>query len=217
MYPTRVGPETCLALAQTESIVFHDIRTLLDYLERHEWLQGEFESIRNEYGRYTQSDTFRCRVTVEGYTRLENLVPNADSSQAFVAMWINESVSAIFEKGIEPAINAAGYNAYLVNKDPGVDKIDDAVKEEIRRSRFLVADVTHDKKGPRGSVYYEIGIAHGIEIPVIFTCREDLLNNELPFDTRQHKHISWRTNREHELIDDLRSVIIERVGFGKRS
>ena len=217
MYPTRVGPGTHLALARTESIAFDEIRTLIDYLERREWLQGEFGRIRSEDDGYTQSAIFHRRVTVEGYSRWENLAPNADASQAFVAMWIDESVGSLFEKGIEPAINAAGYDAYLVNKDPGVDKIDDAVREEIRRSRFLVADVTHGEKGPRGSVYYEIGIAHGIGIPLIFTCRQDLLNNELPFDTRQHKHIPWRTNREHELIDDLRSVIIERVGFGKRS
>ena len=216
VYPTRVGPGTHLALARTESIAFDDIRTLIEYLERCEWLQGEFGRIRDEDGRYTQSPIFHCRVTVEGYGHLKNLVPNADSSQAFVATWIDDSVSALFEKGIEPAINAARYDAYMVNKDPRLDKIDDAVREEIQRSRFLVADVTHGEKGPRGSVYYEIGIAHGIEIPVIFTWQDDLLNDDLTFDTRQHKHIPWRTNREHELIDDLRSVIIGRLGLGKR-
>ena len=216
VYPTQVGPETHLALAWTESIAFDEIRTMIDYLERREWLKGEFGRIRNEYGGSTRSAIFHCRVTVEGYRRLESLVPNADSSQAFVAMWIDNSVEAVFEKGIKPAINAAGYSAYRVDKEPGVDKIDDAVNEAIRNSRFLVADVTHGKKGHRGSVYYEIGIAHGIGIPVIFTCREDVLTkNELPFDTRQHKHISWQTGRENELIDDLRSAIIERIGPSK--
>lgn len=46
-------------------------------------------------------------------------------------------------------------------------------RAEIRRSRFLVADFTHDKKqGARGSVYYEAGFAHGLNIPVIFTARD---------------------------------------------
>ena len=217
VYPMAISPETRLALARSESVSFDDIRTLIDYLQRREWIIGEFGEIDDEGGNYVmQSNVFHCRVTVEGYSHLENLAPNANSSQIFVAMWLDTSVDAVFDKGIKPAINAAGYDEFRVDRTTGIDKIDDAVREEIRRSRLLIADVTHGENGQRGSVYYEIGIAHGIGIPVIFTCREDLvINNQLPFDTRQHTHIQWRTNQEHELINSLRSEIIERVGLAK--
>ena len=47
-----------------------------------------------------------------------------------------------------------------------MDKIDDEIIGEIRRSRFLVADFTHGDKGARGSVYYEAGFAYGLGLPV---------------------------------------------------
>ncbi len=37
--------------------------------------------------------------------------------------------------------------------------------------RFMIADFT----GHRGGVYFEAGFAHGLGIPVIWTCREDQL------------------------------------------
>ena len=37
---------------------------------------------------------------------------------------------------------------------------------------------------------FEAGLAMGLGIPVIFTCRHDMLD-KLHFDTRQYNHIVW--------------------------
>ena len=55
---------------------------------------------------------------------------------------------------------------------------------------FLVADFTQDAPGARGGVYYEAGFAHGLNIPVIFTCRSNVID-KVHFDTRQYNHITW--------------------------
>ena len=70
------------------------------------------------------------------------------------------------------------------------NKIDDEIIAEIRRSRFVVADFTSEEDKPRGGVYYEAGFAMGLNIPVIWTCRADMIGN-VHFDTRQFNHITW--------------------------
>ena len=65
--------------------------------------------------------------------------------------------------------------------------ITDEIIAEIRKSRFLVADFTRQ----RGGVYFEAGFAKGLEIPVIFTCKEDEID-QVHFDTRQYNHILWK-------------------------
>ena len=199
-------------LAWSESVDYQDIKNLFDYLQEQGWVTGEISPERDRDGRaIRETEAIRCTVTVAGTHRLEDLNPNANSKQAFVAMWLSNDTSAVFEKGIVPGVKAAGYEPYRVDKDPGVDKIDTAIWSEIRRSRFLVADVTHDEKGHRASVYYEIGVAHDMGIPVIFTCRKDCMD-ELPFDTQQYKHYEWETGKEGALIGSLRAAITERVG-----
>ena len=98
-----------------------------------------------------------------------------------------------------------------IDRDPSVDKIDDAIIAEIKRSRFLIADFTHGEDGARGGVYYEAGYAHGLGIPVIFTCRKDKIN-ELHFDTRQYAHIVWDSPEELRTL--LRDRILARIEEG---
>ena len=128
-----------------------------------------------------------------------------DSSQAFVAMWFDDSMKAMREEGVETAITNAGYQPMVINQKEHIGKIDDEIIAEIRRSRFIVADFTHGCDGARGSVYYEAGFAHGLNIPVIFTCRKDALK-KIHFDTRQYPHIVWETPEE------LREKLAKRIG-----
>ena len=119
------------------------------------------------------------------------------------------SVKAAYEEGIELAICDSGYEPKRIDRDQTVDKIDDAIILEIRRSRFVVADFTHGSAGARGGVYYEAGFAHGLGIPVIFTCRKDMID-ELHFDTRQYAHIVW--DKASDLRTSLRDRILARIG-----
>lgn len=161
--------------------------------------------------------TVTFSVTVAGFeeVRQKTQVPAYD--QAFVAMWLDDSVRELYDKGISPAIECAGYKPYLVPDDLSADKIDDAIIANIRQSKFVVADFTHGKGGHRGSVYYEAGFADGLGLEVILTCRRDLIDDGgLAFDTRQRNHIGWdkdNTNYD-EFIQELTDRIIARVGPG---
>ena len=142
---------------------------------------------------------------MEAYSYLSDLEKSAvDSQQAFVAMWFDDSMQATYEKGIAPAIRDAGYKPLRIDQKEHLKKIDDAIIAEIRRSRFLVADFTQGDDGARGGVYYEAGFAHGLNIPVIFTCRADVID-DVHFDTRQYNHITWKSP------DELREKLARRI------
>ena len=182
-------------LAWSESAKVEELIYLLDYLESESCLQ------RIKHG----ATCLRYRLTVRGHSYLAEIDHAVtDSSQAFVAMWFDESMDEVWEKGFRPAIRNAGYEALRIDRKEHLNKIDDEIIAEIRRARFLVADFTHGKTGPRGGVYYEAGFAHGLNIPVVFTCRKDALE-KVHFDTRQYPHIVWET------LEELRAGLAKRI------
>ena len=191
------------ALAFSESIETKEVSYLLNYLSSQGWLERSANPL--EYV-----------LTVDGYTRLAELEKrDTTSSRAFVAMWFDSSLKALWDEGIKPGIMDAGYEPIRIDETEPIDKIDDAIIAEIRRSRFIVVDFTHGEKGARGSVYYEAGFAHGINIPVIFLCRKDLIN-EIHFDTRQHKHIEWEKEKPGEIREKLANRIAALIGDGPK-
>ena len=158
------------------------------------------------------------KLTAEGFERMEALESGAaPTTQAFVAMWFDQSMADAFDNGFKPAIEAAGYRAFRIDKKEHGNKIDDEIIAEIRRSRFVVADftcgmfATPDKPIAiaRGGVYYEAGFAQGLRIPVIWSCRADCIDH-VHFDTRQFNHIVWNDAAELrvKLSNRIRAVIV---------
>ena len=186
------------ALAWSESVVPAEVDYFLRYLADQGWLKGDRAT-------YSGGISHGVSVTVGGYRQIETQEANVLSSQGFVAMWFDDSMKQMRANGIVLGIKDAGYEPYLVDEDKLTDKIDDKIISEIRRSRFLVADFTHDRKGARGGVYFEAGFALGLGIPVIFCCREDQID-DVHFDTRQYNHILWTTPEE------LKTKLADRIG-----
>ena len=126
-------------------------------------------------------------------------------------MWFGDEMDDAYEQGIRLGIEAAGYTPMRIDRKANVNKIDDEIIAEIRRSRFLVADFTHGEGGARGGVYYEAGFAYGLGLPVIYTCRKTM-EDDIHFDTRQYYHIFWETLAE--LRDRLAQRIEALIGAG---
>lgn len=194
-------PDYQKALAVSESIDRTGLLDLLDSMREKEWLKDPYHEY--EGGEFPKSGS--VRITAKGHEHLEELrkaMPN--SSKVFVAMWFDRSMSKAWEKGIKPAIRDSGYEPFRVDEAEDAGRIDDRIIAEIRRSGFIVADLTHGAEGARGSVYYEAGFAHGLGKPVIFTCRKDLIE-KIHFDIRQYYHILW------EKPEDLRTKLANRI------
>ena len=178
------------AIAWTESVDLSEVLYFPEYLQGMGWIDSQGPS--------------GMVVQVEGFARVAEIESNPESKQAFVAMWIHGKTEEAFEGGIKPAIECAGYEAVRIDRVPNVNKIDDAIIANILKSRFIVADFTQGEDGARGSVYYEAGFAHGLKLPVIFTCHKDKIEC-LHFDTRQYAHIVW------ESPDDLRVKLLDKI------
>ncbi len=125
-------------------------------------------------------------------------------------MWFDKSMQSAFGDGIRPAIEDAGYTPLRIDQKEHANKIDDEIIAEIRKSKFLVADLT----GNRGGVYYEAGFAYGLGLTVIYCCREDALK-DVHFDIRQFNTIVWR--EPSELRTALKTRIEAILGHGPKN
>ena len=199
-YQFNLIESTYEAYAWSESADWQEVDYFLNYLKAMSWIRGQL---------YVGG--FGGVVTVAGHNRIAAQRTNADSSQAFVAMWFHDETNTAYEQGIKLGIESAGYRPLRIDQKPDLNKIDDEIIAEIRRSRFLIADFTHGHDGARGGVYFEAGFAHGLGLPVIYTCRKDMVD-KLHFDTRQYAHIVWDT--PEDLRNELKNRIMARIGEG---
>lgn len=84
----------------------------------------------------------------------------------------------------KPAIEAAGLEAYRVDKDPSVLVPIDAIEDGIRKAVVCLADITADNP----NVWYELGFAFASSRPVVMVCSEERTGKKYPFDI-QHRSI----------------------------
>ena len=126
--------------------------------------------------------TISPSLSKKGYQRLMEIQKsNKDSRQCFVAMWFHDDMKQVYENAIKPAIEfiengetVPRFKAVRVDNVEHLNDINDEIIAQIRRSRFMVCDLT----GYRGGVYFEAGFAYGLGLDVIYTCRKDWTNEE---------------------------------------
>lgn len=152
------------------------------------------------------------QLTGDGWRRVDEIATSSTRrrDRAFVAMSFHEGMKETYSTVIYPTLVQTGYNPPFRVNDPEHDatvgsadyrpKIDDRILAEIRRARFVVAEVT----GSRTSVYFEAGFAEGLGIPIIWCCHKDS-EQEMAFDTRQNAHILWTSP------DDLASQLVAKI------
>lgn len=89
-----------------------------------------------------------------------------------------------FNDVYKPAIEAAGLEAYRVDRDPSVSVPIDAIEDGIRQASVCLADITADNP----NVWYELGYAFASGRPVVMVCSEERTGKKYPFDI-QHRSI----------------------------
>jgi len=146
---------------------------------------------------------FTSGITIleRGWLHIEEYIKqsNLESKKVFVAMWFDKSLDSAFAK-IYEIIERLGYIPLRIDTKEHNNEISGEILYEIRRSNFMIADVT----GQRHGVYFEAGFALGSNIPVIWSCRRDFLDS-IHFDTRQYNHIVW------ENVEDLAEKLEKRI------
>jgi nucleoside 2-deoxyribosyltransferase len=191
----RLSDDNCLSLEAEGWICGQEeLLEIFKLLKEIKYIDGQI-NIADKIDKY--------RITVDGYKHLKTLVKTASQSQyGFVAMSFRNDLDDFFENGIIPAIREAGFEPQRIDRKEHINKIDDEILVEIKKSRFLVADLTFHRQ----NVYYEIGFAHALGIPVFFTCREDH-EKETHFDVKQYNCIFWEIHQ----LDIFRKKLTNRI------
>lgn len=145
-----------------------------------------------------------CKLRMYANQLKRALSINQFSRDCFVAMWFDPSMEEIYQVGIYKPPKDLGYNPIRVDRVEHNDRIDQKIFDLIRRSRFVVSDIT----GQRGGVYYEAGFASGLGLPVIQSCKSvDFPKRH--FDVLTINTIVYNTPQElaEQLVDRVRATI----------
>lgn len=146
----------------------------------------------------------RGTLSFDGWELYQKLTQEAVQSRtAFVAMPFGDSLlDTVFSECFKPAVAKTGFNLVRLDEKPPAGSIDDRLRVEIRRTRFLIADLTGGNHG----AYWEAGFAEGLGKPVIYTCEASYFQKAgTHFDTSHMHTITW--DPDH-LDDAARRLII---------
>lgn len=101
----------------------------------------------------------------------------------------------------------ANYNcvAIRIDKEHPIDQLVDQIKKEIRKSLFVIADLTDE----RPSCYFEAGFAEGLKTPIIYIASEESIftpgqKSKIHFDI--HMNDNFFSNVE-ELKESIKATI----------
>lgn len=114
---------------------------------------------------------------------------------------------AIYEK-IERIVIELGLYPRRIDQIEHTENINQKILLELDESDITIADLTY----ARPSVYFEAGYSHR-KTPVIYTCREDHLNNKeenlkVHFDVDRYKIIFWNYPKDESFPSNLRSRLL---------
>jgi hypothetical protein len=150
-------------------------------------------------------DSVRRIVSLVRSEALGRPVP-FDPSEVFVVMRFttNDENDNAWKYGLKPGIEACGFRA-----SRGDDKVEsrhilDKVDSAIRRSRLIVAKVDENNL----NVYYELGLAMGLEKDVLLVSEASLAIN-LPSDLRSWECLTYDHGNFEQLASRVKKFLVD--------
>jgi hypothetical protein len=124
---------------------------------------------------------------------------------AFMAMeYDNQEQDEIFKDYLLPAVAQTGFELKLLKNLLGAGLIDNQLRVQIRRAKFLIADLTNKNLG----AYWEAGYAEGLGKQVIYLCKESEFKEiKTHFDTNHHTTIRWDKENMSQAVEELKATI----------
>jgi hypothetical protein len=147
-------------------------------------------------------------LSLQGWKHFYSLQrAHSNAKRGFMAMKFGDAeLDVVFRDVFKVAAKRAGFSLSRLDESPRAGLIDDRLRLEIRSSRFLIADLSHQNAG----AYWEAGYAEGLGNPVIYTCRKDVFDDpdkKPHFDTNHHLTIVWDPQNLKKAEDELATTI----------
>lgn len=136
-----------------------------------------------------------------------SIPPITKRNQIFVAMMFSAETASTYEYVYKPVVQSLNYSVMRIDEKQFNGSIIGEITTEITDSIALIADLT----GNRGGVYYEAGIARGLQlcnhpIKLILTCKRSFFDNE-----RVHFDVSGDNIVLYENDNDLKQKLLKRL------
>ena len=153
---------------------------------------------------------YKCKY--DGIT----LPPIKKRNQIFVAMMFSDVTDSAYENVYKPVVQSLKYSAMRIDEKQFNGSIIGEITTEITDSLALIADLT----GNRGGVYYEAGVARGLQlcnhpIKLIFTCSRSFFDDDkVHFDVQGDNIILYSDENDlkNKLTVRLQAVFQEESG-----
>lgn len=167
-----------------------EIKYFLDYLSKCEYIQYNDGPSEEEWAELS--------LMPKGYARVDELQKNtAYGRNVLVAMKFGDDTNELRE-AIRAGIIKADYIPVFIDEVQHNELITPELLKQIRDSKFVVVDLTHQNNG----AYFEEGYAMGLGKPVIQLCKKGTV---LHFDIAQKNTIMW------EAEDDIPDRLYNRI------
>ena len=175
-----------------------------------QYIWETFLTQTKQYLLHEGKDNFK--ISPAGWDHIYSLQSaNRDSQSAFIAMRFLKPLTDYCDSYIIPAIYNAGYKPIRVDMEQHNDLIDDRIVASIRRSKFIVVDLTENSYG----VYYEAGFARGLGLPVIYLCNKKYFEEKgVHFDINHYSFLLWEDDKGAEILEKLQLRIEATLGRG---
>ena len=188
----------------------YEVEAFLEEInESNEEAKRLIEGIKN------QGDVFqRCENLVALLRQLYkkkydkvSIPPITKRNQIFVAMMFSGETVSTYEQVYKPVIQSLNFSVMRIDEKQFNGSIIGEITTEITDSVALIADLT----GNRGGVYYEAGIARGLQlcnhpIKLILTCKRSFFD-----DKKVHFDVSGDNIVLYDSDEDLRQKLLKRL------
>jgi len=178
------------------SIDSDDANFILDHLEGVGLVETQGRS----------GESFLGTLTFLGWQRYHELLHESkDSTTVFMAMKFGKKeTDNLYKNVLKDAVNKTGFELRKLDDNPKAGLIDDRLRVEIRKAKFLISDLTHENPG----AYFEAGFAEGLGKKVIYICeKKKFEKDKTHFDTNHSLTLTWDLENPKEFEEQLKATI----------
>ncbi|MFA7332157.1 MAG: hypothetical protein WC326_13895 [Candidatus Delongbacteria bacterium] len=152
------------------------------------------------------SNAVALRLTPSGWSHCKSLLSNeGDNKLIFMAMEYRIfDIESAYVEVFKQAVKGVGFNLFKNDEMPTPGIIDHHLRNNIRRSRMLFADLTTENNG----AYWEAGFAEGLGKPVLYFCRKDVWDTiKSHFDTNHCTTVIWSRENDDECKKQIQDIL----------
>jgi hypothetical protein len=150
----------------------------------------------------THDDQSRIYITPEGYTAIDTVTSGTEPilRQVFFVCRFIPELDTLHEEFVKAVGAEIGCQIQRIKDIPHVDRIDDRICQEIRRSTVILVDLTEQNF----NVAFEAGYALALNKPIVWIKRKEPDGLKMPFDIYTYNCLEWDPHNREGFRQDLK-------------